>query len=274
MQDEVLCTAGPLGAGHTGLVAHDRSTGFRPSANGFAFANSWPSGPAVSIPLAVGSIGIGNPARGLCGGMVFAALDYWHAAMTPPDAQPAAGTPLFRFIVRRLVESWRLPVGVARYYRWMLLPDGDLPPRVPGTLATLATWRPGVARRTTARQWPRVKALIDAGVPAPLGIVTVRSANPLLLGANHQVLGYGYSVADTSVLLHVYDPNTGPDDSVSISFDAAATAPMFRHNLGLQLPVRGFFLSRYSPARPPSPGRPRIRSRQPRGPRAAGTPSG
>ena len=246
-------------------MSQDSTTAFLPSAHGFAFANSWPTGPAVSIPLGVGVLGIGNAGRGLCGGMVFAALDYWHAGVAPPAEQPEAGTPLFRFIVRRLVDSWRLPVGVARYYRWMLLPDGDRPARLGARMGATGV---GVARRTTGEHWPSVKARLDAGVPAALGVVTVGSVNPLLLGANHQVLAYGYETAGSSVILHVYDPNIGPDDSVMIRWDTAAEPAAFEHNLGLRLPVRGFFLTRYRPARPPG-----VRSRQLRGRRAAGTPS-
>lgn len=267
-------------------MAQDGIHGFVPSADGFAFANAWPATPAVTVPLPGGSVGIGNAARGLCGGMVFAALDYWHAGVAPPVGQPAAGTPLYRFIVRRLIDSWHLPAGVARYYRWMLLPDGDFA-------------RAGVAARTVRREWPAIRASIDGGNPAALGVVTVASANPLLLGGNHQVLGYGYSVAGTEVTLRVYDPNVGPDDGVWIRFDTApgldgpadparpadladpadparparAADPArhrFTHNLGLGLPVRGFFLTRYAPARPPAP----VTGRQPRGRRAAGTPSG
>ena len=202
-------------------MAQAGTRGFVPSAHGFAFANTWPAGPAVTVPLLVGSVGIGNAARGLCGGMVFAALDYWRAGILPPAAQPAAGTPLYRFIVRRLIDSWHLPAGVARYYRWMLLADGDSTASagraVPGR-------RPGVTRRTIGREWPAIRASIDRGVPATLGVVTVASANPLLLGGNHQVLAYGYSVKGTGVTLHVYDPNVGPDDGVWIRFDSAGPA--------------------------------------------------
>ena len=246
---------------HTGSVTQRRETGFTPSAHGFAFSNEWPSAPAIRIPLGVGSLGIGNAARGLCGGMVFAALDYWHAGVAPPAEQPAAGAPLFRFIIRRLVDSWRLPSGVARYYRWMLLPDADSRAR--------AKIRPGVASRTTRLHWPAIKGLLDAGVPAALGVVTVSSPNPLLLGGNHQVLAYGYEIEGTRLALRVYDPNVGPDDEVRIRFDTAAETAEFTSNLGLRLPVRGFFLTRYSPARLPGMVRlPRLRGR-----RAAGTPS-
>jgi hypothetical protein len=246
---------------HTGSVTQRRETGFTPSAHGFAFSNEWPPAPAIRVRVGVGSLGIGNAARGLCGGMVFAALDYWHAGVAPPAERPAAGAPLFRFIVRRLVDSWRLPAGVARYYRWMLLPDGDSRAR--------ARIRPGVASRTTRLHWPAIKGLLDAGVPATLGVVTVSSPNPLLLGGNHQVLTYGYEIEGTQVALQVYDPNAGPDDEVRIWFDTAAETAEFTGNLGLPLPVRGFFLTRYSPARLPGLVRaPRLRGR-----RAAGTPS-
>ena len=248
---------------HTDCVTESSATTFLPSAHGFAFANSWPEGPAVSVPLGVGVLGIGNAARGLCGGMVFAALDYWHAGAEPPGERPEAGTALFRFIVRRLVDSWRLPAGVARYYRWMLLPDSDRPAGARRTAG-----RAGVARRTTEGHWPAVQAMLDAGVPAALGVVTVASANPLLLGGNHQVLAYGYETEGRVVTLHVYDPNLGPDGSVRIRWDAGAEPAIFTSNLGLRLPVRGFFLTRYRPVTPPG-----IRSRRPRGRRAAGTPS-
>ena len=51
----------------------------------------------------------------------------------------------------------------------------------------------------------------------------------------------------------VYDPNSGQDDSVQISFDTSAPtqATAFAHNLNLDAPVRGFFLTAYSPASPP-----------------------
>jgi hypothetical protein len=200
-----------------------------PSRHGFAFANSWPAVPAISVRVPAGRLGIGNAALGLCGGMVFAALDYWHAGRLPSAVQPAPGTPPFRFVVRRLIDSWHIPAGVAGYYRGMLSSDAAL------------------TRRTISRQWPRVRALLDAGQPAPIGLVTVASANPLLLGHNHQVLAYGYTVSGPEVTLAVYDPNSGPDDSVVVRFGATG----FAHTVNIGWPVRGFFLTRYRAARPP-----------------------
>jgi len=163
--------------------------------------------------------------------MVFAALDYWQAGRLPPAVQPAPGSPLYRFVVRRLIESWHIPAGVAGYYRGMLSSDARL------------------ARRTISRQWPRLRAVLDDRQPAPLALVTVASANPLLLGRNHQVLAYGYAVCGPEVTLAVYDPNSGPDDAVVIRF---STTGGFAHNVSIGWPVRGFFLTRYTPAGPPA----------------------
>jgi hypothetical protein len=215
-----------------GVAAQTRAS-FRPSRHGFAFANSWPPAPAISIRTPGGRVGIGNAALGLCGGMVFGALDYWQTGREPPVDQPAPGTPLYRFIVRRLLQSWHLPAGVVRYYLGMLATDAEL------------------ARRTISVQWPLVKALLDRGQPATLGVITVASANPFVLGHNHQVLAYSYHQAGAEVTLLVYDPNTGPDDAVAVRFSTDSPGA-FTHNIAVSWPVRGFFLSRYIPAEPPA----------------------
>jgi hypothetical protein len=229
--------------------------GFLPSRDGFAFTNSWPPGPAVALPapLRGDGIGIGSAASGLCGGMVFAALDYWHARVRPPAAQPEPGSPLRNYIVRRLIASWRLPAGVARYYRWMNLPDGDR--EVAALGRRRGKTQRGVSWRTIAVQWPRIRASLDDGIPAALGLVTVASANPAKLRHNHQALAFGYALSGREVTMRVYDPNSGQDDGVFIRFDASAPerATAFSHNLNLGWPVRGFFLARYSPATPPPP---------------------
>ncbi len=72
----------------TGGMPEPGSTGFLPWRHGFAFTNSWPPAPAVEIPTRLGTLGIGNAARGLCGGMVFAAWPvrgFFRAAYSPAD---------------------------------------------------------------------------------------------------------------------------------------------------------------------------------------------
>jgi len=230
---------------------HKVSAGFKPLADGFAFTNSWPAAPAVTVPTPFGEVGIGNAANGLCGGMVFAALDYWIAGRVPPKARPAPGTALYKFIVRRLVDSWHVPAGVVEYYQWMNLPDGDVSGSVLGKTVTVQR---GVSWRTIEQQWPLVKASVDAGVPAPLGVVTVKSANAAELGQNHQVGAYAYSVSGTQVTVAVYDPNSGQNDGIFIRFDTSAPqhATTFGTNINIGLPVRGFFMTGYTAASPPA----------------------
>jgi len=159
--------------------------------------------------------------------------------------------------VRRLIDSWHLPAGVARYYLWMNLPDADAT-RQRRSGAYQLTVR-GLRWRTVSQEWPAVRASIDSGTPAALGVVTVATAWPGSLGRNHQVLAYDYSMSGSVATVAVYDPNSGPDDRVRIVFDTgsgpvAAGQAGFEHNLSIAWPVRGFFLTAYSPAAPPGTG--------------------
>jgi hypothetical protein len=147
----------------------------------------------------------------------------------------------------------------------MSLPDGDAARGFPGPgfpglrfPGRRLAGPHGVATRTIAAQWPEIRADLDRGAPAALGIVTVASANPVRLGLNHQVLAYGYICRGTEVMIRVYDPNAGQHDGIAIWFDTAAregtaraARPVFGHNLSLNRPVRGFFRTAYVPVTPP-----------------------
>ena len=221
---------------------------FLPSTNGLAFVNSWPSEPDVVVQVpGYGPVGIGNASNGLCGGMAFAVRDVFEAKLLPITApQPAPGSPLFKYPVRRLIDSFDVPAGVAKYYAWMNTPDGDV-----------RLWfvvHRGVWRRTAAEEWPKVRADIDAGHPSCLGIVAVRSANPVDLGRNHQVLAYAYEQDGHHVILSLYDPNADLDkaDEVRVSFDTGqpSQAGPIVSNIDIADPVRGFFRLPYTPADP------------------------
>jgi hypothetical protein len=220
---------------------------FLPSRDGFAFVNAWPSQPAVTLPTPFGPVNVGDAAAGLCGGMTFAALDYWRAGAAAPIEQPEADEPLYDFLVHRLVDSWHVPAGIVQYYQWMTLPDGD-------SSFTMFRRRVlierGVSWRTIKVQWPQVSSDIDRGVPVPLGVVTVASNDPRDLARNHQVLAFGYRRSGARVTLQVYDPNRGRRDDIFIGFDAASPtqSTTFEHNLGIgERRVRGFFRAAYTP---------------------------
>ena len=220
--------------------------GFLPSRNGLAFINSWPSEPDITVNVpAVGQVAIGDASNGLCGGMVFTVLDVFTAGRPPLDSpQPASGTPLFDYIVRRLIDSWDVPNGILKYYTWMNTPDHD-------TGVWIATRR-GVSWMTVMDEWPKVKADLDAGRLSPLGLVTVESNDPGDLGHNHQVVAYGYDLAADQLTIKVYDPNTdrADGDGVTLSLSAAkpSGATPITSNVNISHPVRGFFRVDYSPA--------------------------
>jgi len=224
--------------------------GFLPSRHGFAFDNAWPEQPAVVLPTPFGDIGLGNAGGGLCGGMAFAALDYWLAGRAPGPERPAAGDPLYRYIVNRLIDSWHVPAGIAQYYQWMSLPDGDNVIKLFGRQVTAER---GLGWRTVRVQWPQIKKDLDRGLPVPIGVVTVASKNPKDLALNHQVLAFGYRADGSHTTVRVYDPNRGRRDDITIRMDtsAPAKAVAFDHNLGLgRRPVRGFFRAAYTPRKP------------------------
>ena len=186
---------------------------FTPGHCGLAFANSFPSQPDVSVRVPVyGSVNIGDASNGVCGGMVFTVLDLRTFARPAfPDTEPPpADSPLFHYIVRRLIDSWDIPNGVLKYLSWMNTGDGDQ--------SLLSITRRGVWRRTLVDEWPKVQAALDAGQLCPLGLVTVESRNPGDLGHNHQVLAYGYDLDGTDLRLLILDPNV-PRREIELGVD-------------------------------------------------------
>jgi hypothetical protein len=209
------------------MMASARVPGFLPSTCGFRFANFFPPQPLLRLAR----LPIGNASRGLCGGMVFAARDFFERGCPPPDDRepPGHGSPLFSYLVRRLFQSFHLPWGPLRYYRWMVAGD-DL-----------------LLRHTIRREWPRVRRELDAGRLTPLGLIRTRSRNPLRMGENHQVLAYGYGLDEPSgsLLLAVYDPNHAGRDDLTLALDLHAPSGVVSSS---GEPFRGFFHTPYRPA--------------------------
>jgi len=213
------------------IVPGARVPGFLPSTGGFRFPNAFAPGPVLTLRLPLwGDVPLGDASGGMCGGMAFGAADLFLAGLAPPpDAEaPRPGTPLFRWLARRLLASFGGPRGVLRYLRGMAASDAE-------------------GARRAAAEWPRVKADLDAGRPCPLGLIKAHSHSPLRLGENHQVLAWGYDANGSAVTLHIYDPNEPLDDGVTLAFDAGGREPIV---YSADPAARGFFRSRYAPARP------------------------
>ncbi|MBA2757640.1 MAG: hypothetical protein H0U37_09400 [Chloroflexi bacterium] len=189
--------------------------GFLPSVNGLHFANDWEPGPTIRL----GRVdprwaGVGDARQGLCGGMTWFVRERFEAAQPiPPDVTaPANGSPLFRTIVRRQVLS----------LDWM---------RVPLRFWRLASMdRARLTCRTLDVEWPRIRAEIDAGRPAMVGLVRHHGWNPMALDRDHQVLGFAYETDGPSgpITIRLYDPNWPDRDDVALHL----TSVGFRQSTG------------------------------------------
>ena len=223
--------------------------GFLPSTSGFRFANSFPRVPVrrIGIPGIV-SLPIGDASNGLCGGMTFAARDYFESGHALPDDTSAPGDgPLFDYLVDRLFDSFGLPFGPTRYLELMnpLLPDGETLWSRMGLTPHGRTWR------MVTQEWPKIRAEIDAGHPSPLGLVKVKSSNPFDLKHNHQVLAYGYDLDGSALTLRLYDPNHPGRDDVTMSLGLASPSLPVTVTLDPPGTVVAFFRVTYQPASPP-----------------------
>jgi hypothetical protein len=222
---------------------------FLPSTHGLHFSNWWPPGTpdiVVNVPI-VGEVAIGDAGNGLCGGMAFTVADLYLGRLRPPPetTPPAGGTPLFDYLVNRLMASFNIPSGVLTYYYWANTPDHDT-----GVWPVI---RSGLARMTVVDQVPQITASIDRGQPAALGLVTVRSLNPGDLGRCHQVLAYGYDWDGPRVQIRVYDPNQPDADNITISLDTSNPAHTTQIDSTVACdPIRGFFYTDYGYADPSS----------------------
>jgi hypothetical protein len=194
------------------------------------------------------------PGYGLCGGMVYAALDHWHAHMPPPRGattvdQPLRGTsgePVRVMVWNRLMDSLTSGGVLSRTIEWMLRLN-----TVPGFFGGGAGW----LNDRTAEEWEVLKRYIDQGQPWPIALV----GDTLAAWSQHQILVYGYEDSGTTKVMYVYDPNdphdygTTADTRYEFSFSPTglidSLKPSGSSGIGM---LKGFFCSNYARVIPPS----------------------
>jgi hypothetical protein len=186
----------------------------------------------------------------MCGGMVFAALDYFTAGRTiPAVGRPEAGTVLYDYLARRLVDSFDLPGGPLKYLDYMNPTRRDR-----DNWLSWLTRRRGRDWLMGHREWPRLRQRLDEG-PCPLAWVHVRSADPFDLGQNHVVLAHRYTIDGPVATVHVYNPNVvGPTaDAQWFSFRIDSTRALDRvtRSHGGK-PILCFFPLAYRATEPPA----------------------
>jgi hypothetical protein len=182
---------------------------FEPDVHGFHFANSfsttllpsWRFGPVRTPELALG---------GLCGGMSFAALDYYFAGWPIPTHwpgdYPGPGVPpspsrLRDEIFRRHLNS----VGFEPTALGIPVPGQSLrvKPADPHNLIAYPRLRVAPTSRlraTLAAELKRAADALGAGRPIPIGLVS-----PGNLFRSHQVVGLGLVQGAPTSTLYLYD---------------------------------------------------------------------
>lgn len=211
---------------------------FLPSIHGFHFSNAWPSGPTIKIgPIDPRIVGIGDAADGLCGGMCYVVADLFGAGLpVPADREPPAnGSPRFRSIVRRQIQSLAWLTVPFRY--WLRSALG-------------VSFGGDRARSTYDREWPIARRELDAGHLIVVGLIRVASADPRALSKNHQVIAWGYAEDGRGVTLRLYDPNWPDRDDVTIAIHLDPALRPIGLSQSTGEPLLGWFVLPYSSAEP------------------------
>jgi hypothetical protein len=211
------------------------STAFDPTVHGFGFDNRF-----VNVVAALPG-GLKLRTKGRCGGMTYAALDYFHLGRgapryvpSPPARVPPDGHPLANYLLRRQLESFANDSAL-RFVTWTLFPDHGL--RFAG----------GV-RRWTADEIPRLRAAIDRGQPVAVGLIGARTIGEVGR-RNHQAVIFGYRVVRDGVDLLAYDPN---NHGVTSVLHWRKNEPHIQASNRPKRPWRGLFVHDYQPRKPPT----------------------
>jgi hypothetical protein len=190
---------------------------FQPSLHGFIFSNQWRDYPGYHYSIQVPpwpkiSFTTGSTTSlGLCGGMSFAARDFYETKSGNPRVdKPSADSPLYRYIRDRQADSvvYNNFEAVGKFLALMnpALPDHD-------------TWvARGRAWKTIKEEWPKIKGDLDRDSRlCCLGLVLVKTYDLEKISDNHQVLAYGYDLdGDLNLNIYVYDPNYPNIDSMHL----------------------------------------------------------
>ena len=204
------------------------STQFSPALNGFRFINRFEINLPIrfKLPLA-GMVDLNDVVLGLCGGMCFAALDYYYANKPFPDVHDvdSLDSRLVTFLASRQLDSLRIGT-ILKIIEWMIVEDKD---------AAARTWRYEV---------PKLRRMLDKGEPAVLCLIRVQGLdNPT---KNHQVLATGYDFDPNTGCLSilVYEPNH-PGEEVILTVNAPKPGVPAQLHQSSGEALRGFFVVPY-----------------------------
>lgn len=211
------------------------TTPFQLDQHALKFKNNFEFEFSFDLPF-LPPINLGEIVYGLCGGMCFAALDHLSRGIPIPDIQtiPDDGSDFHRYLWKRQIDSFVLPVVPLRVVEWMLLSDEK------------------VSKRTAEEEFPKVINYLQQGFPVVISLIRGKGVtNPT---KNHQVLVHHCAWDELSgdVEFLVYDPNhphPAPPPRITFNLSAAGQTINLEQSTGEYL--RGFFVIPYEYDDPP-----------------------
>jgi len=211
-------------------------TGFKPLEHGFKFINRFDFTAKFDLPL-FGEIDLGNIVYGLCGGMCFAATDYYMLGRNKPDYMDPDEIPdnYRHFLWNRQLDSLGI-FGVPKVIEWMLQDDLD------------------IGKRTVRNEVPKLRRRLDKRQPTVLALIRAKSGGDPT--HNHQVLAVGYEEDPVTrqMTLYLYEPNyPGKEPTISLNLGHPGQGIDVKQSTGE--PLRGFFVIPYRLQEPPQDAR-------------------
>jgi hypothetical protein len=196
--------------------ASPRHTSFNPDRNGFNFANTFQNDFVREFDIRTG---------GLCGGMVYTALDYYfkHRPIPHQNYRPAVQTPLHDYVYDRQVNS--LADNLDKWAEVGFNPGGARD-------SEFFIWG---LRGFNGGRLQELRSKIDRGQPVPLGLQSYGGdGRP----GNHQVLAIGYDMGryrgdlksyKTDLKIYIYDPNY-PNRTMTLRPDLTRQGYYYQEN--------------------------------------------
>ena len=213
-----------------------KRTDFSPVLHGFKFTNrfDFPDFFQFKLPfIRVVPLSLAEVIYGLCGGMCFAALDYFHSNVSVPEftSPDDISLRLFYYLWEKQLQSLDSKV-LRKVFKWMILEDNML--------------------SRIVNQWeiPKLRAKIDSGSPAVMLLIRVKGISDPT--QNHQVIACGYEEdpATKEMKIHLYDPNH-PRIEPTLSMNLSKPTQGIHLTQSTGEPLRGFFVLDYQVDTPP-----------------------
>jgi hypothetical protein len=236
-----------LNVGASGTIA--KATPFKAETHGLPFINDFSF-----------KVGWSFDGLGFCGGMCAYALNRYNnkTAVPAKTAAPKQGSADYtEMLCRQIATLYSVPVKDLQKVSGVLAKLAQPHTLFKNIVDDIWSWqkapdeghwyREHSVGARTRKEWPLLKERLDKGKPTVLVLITQESANPGLIGKNHQVIatGYSYNTLNKDLFVDIYDPNVrrktariylnlGLPDS---KLDCEHTNP-----IGFQR-VRGFFVN-------------------------------